>query len=120
MSHIVRIASYHFRVTFHRRWGGYLSLLLLIALVGGLAMASIAGARRTDSSFATYLASTNPATTQVFTALDDPELGFHSGFDPKINNEIAHLPYVEQTALTVGFDGNVNLGGVKGIHAHAK
>jgi hypothetical protein len=120
MSHSFRVASYRFRAALSRRWGDYLSLMLLIALVGGLAMASIAGARRTDSSFATYLASTNPATTQVFTALDDPELGFHSGFDPKINNEIAHLPYVEQSALTVGFDGNVNLGGVKGIHAHAK
>lgn len=118
MGHIVRVAAYRFRATLHREWGGYVSLILLIALVGGLSMASLAGARRTDSSFPVYYASTDPATGQVFTAIDDPSLGFTQGYNPKLNREIAHLPYVEKSAVSVGFDGNVNLSGIKGIHAH--
>ena len=43
------------------RRSGYLSLVLLVGLVGGLALGSVAVARRTQSSFATYLASTNPS-----------------------------------------------------------
>jgi hypothetical protein len=118
MGHIVRVAAYRFRSTFRHEWGGYLSLVLLIALVGGLALGSIAGARRTDSSFPVYLASTDPATGRVFTGIDDPSLGLHSGFYPKVNAEIAHLPYVERAAVSVGYDGNINLNGVKGVHAH--
>lgn len=97
MSHIVRVTSYHFRSTFARRRSGYLSLMLLIALVGGLSMASLAGARRTDSSFPIYVASTNPSTTQVFAAFDDPALGAAAtGYNPKVSREIAHLPLVNR------------------------
>ena len=35
--------------------------MLLIGLIGGIAMGSIAAARRTQSSFTTFLASTNPS-----------------------------------------------------------
>ncbi len=118
MSHTLRVASYQFRTTIRRRWGGYLSLMLLITLVGGLSMASLAGARRTDSSFSTYLTSTNPSSTEVATAFDDPALGLNSGYNPKLDAEIAHLPYVQQTAVSVGFDGNINLSGVTGVHPH--
>jgi hypothetical protein len=38
----------------------YLAVILLVGIVGGLSMASIAGARRTQSSFPAYLDSTNP------------------------------------------------------------
>jgi hypothetical protein len=91
----------------------------MIALVGGISMASLAGARRTDSSFPVYLASTNPSTTQVFTAFDDPALGLTSGINPKLNDTIRHIPLVKETAVSVGYDGNVNLGAVKGIHPHS-
>jgi hypothetical protein len=43
----LRVAPYRFRATFGRRWGGYLALVVLIGLVGGLAMGSVAGAQRT-------------------------------------------------------------------------
>ena len=54
------MARYRFRTTFHRRWGSYLTLVLLIGLVGGVGMGALAAARRTQSSFSTFLASTNP------------------------------------------------------------
>jgi hypothetical protein len=37
------------------------SVIVLVALVGGLAMASLIGARRTESSYVQFLASTNPS-----------------------------------------------------------
>jgi hypothetical protein len=61
-SHTWVVATYRFRATFARRWTTYLSVILLIALTGGLAMASVAAARRTQSSYPAYLANTNPST----------------------------------------------------------
>jgi hypothetical protein len=65
MSQVWRVAWYRFRATFGRRWPGYLAIVLLIGLIGGTAMASIAAARRTQASFATFLASTNPSDLSV-------------------------------------------------------
>ena len=65
MNRILRVAWYRFRATFGRRWPGYLAIVLLIGLIGGTAMASIAAARRTQASFATFLASTNPSDLSV-------------------------------------------------------
>jgi hypothetical protein len=64
---LVRLTWYRFRATFGRRRGGYLSLVLFVGLLGGLAMGSVAGARRTESSFPTFLASTNPSDLDVIT-----------------------------------------------------
>ena len=61
MAQVLRVAWYRFRATLGRRWGGYLSLALLVGLLGGVALASAAAARRTESSFPVFLASTNPS-----------------------------------------------------------
>ena len=90
----LRVSGYRFRATFRRRWGAYLSLVLLIGLVGGVAMGAIAAARRTQGSFATYLASTNPSNLSLGTALYAPPLGFNSGYDAALVRKIAHLPHV--------------------------
>jgi hypothetical protein len=58
---VARVAWYRFSATIKRRWGGYLSIVVLIGLTGGLAMGSLAAARRTQSSYQTFLASTNPS-----------------------------------------------------------
>ena len=44
-----QLCWYRFRTTLGRRWTDYLTLALLIGLIGGLAMGSVAAARRTDS-----------------------------------------------------------------------
>jgi hypothetical protein len=56
-----RLAWYRLRSTLHRRLAGYLALAILVGLIGGVAMASITAARRTDSSYPDYLASINPS-----------------------------------------------------------
>ncbi len=61
MSQALRVVWYRSQATFSRRWGGYLSMVVLIGLIGGVAMASVAAARRTQSSYPTFLASTNPS-----------------------------------------------------------
>ncbi len=100
----LRVPWYRFRVTFGRRWGGYLAIVLLIGLVGGPAMGSIAAARRTQSSFPTYLASTNPSNLNVVTAIYDPPAGLHTGYDPSLLRTIAHLPYVKHAESLVGIN----------------
>ena len=52
-----RVVWYRFRITLHRRWGGYLALAVLIGVVGGVAMASMNAARRTYASYPAFLAS---------------------------------------------------------------
>ncbi len=51
--------------TFAHRRGGYVSAVLLIGLIGGIAMASIEAGRRTQSSYPTFLARTNPSDLSV-------------------------------------------------------
>jgi len=61
----LRVAWYRFRATFGRRWASYVTLILLIGLVGSDGMGALAAARRTQSSFSTFLASTNPPSLTV-------------------------------------------------------
>jgi hypothetical protein len=51
--------------TLHRRWGGYLTVVLLIGLVGGVAMGAAGAARRTQSAFPTVLANTDASDLDV-------------------------------------------------------
>ena len=114
----MRVAGYRYRASFARRWTSYLAVVLLIGIVGGLALASVAGARRTDSSFSTYLTSTNPSTIGLFSRYDDPGLGIKTGYDAHLANEIARLPLVQRSTTSIVFDGNINLSAIKGGHPH--
>ena len=96
-----RAAWYRFRATFARRWGGYLSVLLLIGLIGGVGMASLAGARRTESSFSQLLASTHPSDLALITGLFQPA---PSGYDPVLIAKIARLPYVKRIESQAGYE----------------
>ncbi len=115
MSQVLRVAWYRFRATFGYRWGGYLSVVLLIGLIGGLAMGAVAGARRTESSFPVYLASTNPSTVGFFSAIDDPGVGLTMGYNPRVIRAVAHLRFVEHSATLVVFDGNIDLNSITGV-----
>ena len=88
---VLRVAWYRFRATFADRRGGYLTVVLLVALVGGLAMGSIAAARRTDSSFSTFLTSTNPSDLVVIPAPQNSA----DNYSPAVTALLAHLPDVK-------------------------
>jgi hypothetical protein len=87
-----QLAWYRFRVTFGRRWGGYLAVL--IGLVGGVAMGSVVAARRTDASYPKFLAGTNPSdlVVQPFTA---------PAYSPRFVRQLARLPHVAGAAVAV-------------------
>jgi len=81
------VAWYRFRATWHTRWGSYASVVLLVALVGGISMAALAGARRTQSAFPAYLAATNASDLQ----LQAEELRSATS---DLASQLAHLPQV--------------------------
>jgi hypothetical protein len=78
------LAWFRFQVYGRDRWPAYLSLVLLIGLVGGVALGSVAAARRTQSAFPAFLASTNPSDLDI----DNGE------YDPKLLKQVAGLPQV--------------------------
>lgn len=86
-----RVAWYRFRATFAGRRGSYLTVLLLVTLVGGIAMGSIAAARRTDSSFATFVKSTNASDLVLIPGPANPA----DNYSPALTRELAHLPGVK-------------------------
>jgi hypothetical protein len=103
-------AWYRFRATFRQKRGGYLAIVVLLGLVGGIALGAIAGARRTQSSYPVYLASTSPSDLQAFTAFLNPALGPAEtrGYRSSTERHLAALPYVVSEQTVVGFDANID------------
>jgi len=96
---VLRVAWYRFRVTLRARWGGLLALVLLIGLLGGLAIGAVAAARRTQSSFPAYLASTNPSDLVVTTAVSSDAFGY----DRARIRTISRLRHVRRVQSYAGF-----------------
>jgi hypothetical protein len=84
----LRIAWYWSRANFGRRWANYLTIILLVGAVGGLSLGSVAAARRTQSSYNTFLASTNPS---------DLDMTLYA---PNIAPELARLPHVRHVGVS--------------------
>ena len=93
-SALPRVAWYRLRATFGRRVRGYLALAVLIGLAGGVAMASVTAARRTDASYPEFLASTNPSdlVVQPFT---------RPAYAPGFARQLARLPHLRGVAVAV-------------------
>ena len=90
------IVRYRIGRTLRQRLGGYIALVVLIGLIGGLSLASIAGARRTQSSYPIFLAATNPSDLSLGTGLLNPSLGYASGYDRQLIKRISSQPGVER------------------------
>ncbi len=111
---------YRFRAELRARWKAVVVLAVLAGIAGGVTLAAIAGARRTDSAFSRLLTATDAAQVLV-----NPDDGNDSKLDPKA---VARLPMVSDagverglivvplplrkfadvdTALSMGSDGHV-------------
>src|SRR4051794_14052665 len=101
----LRCVWYRSRATFRRQRGGYITVVLVVGLVGGLAMGALAAARRTQSAFSAYLASTHPSDITVLTGLYGSH--GHPGFDPALVRTISRLPDVASVRSYGGVDAAV-------------
>ena len=88
MRHVLRVAGYRWRATFAQRWRGYLTLVILIGSIGGIAMGAVAAGRRTHAAFPAFVASTNPSD------LNAQYSGSANSYDPVVVDAIARLPHV--------------------------
>jgi hypothetical protein len=104
-SQVMKVAWYRFRVTFRRRWSGYLSLALLIGLIGGLALGGVAAARRTQSSFSTYVGSTNPSDLNMSIYSGSGPPGSGPSYTPALTRGIGHLRYVRHSRVGLVLNG---------------
>lgn len=100
MTHSFGVAWYRFVATFRTRWGGYLTIVLLVGLLGGLAMGAIAGARRTQSSFPALMVKTNASNLLGLTGVSNPTI-HQVGYDPSLIGALAHLHYVKDVKTLV-------------------
>jgi hypothetical protein len=101
---VLGIAWYRFQATFGRQRNGYLAIVLLVGLVGGLAMGSVAAARRTQSSFAELASRTNSSDLGGAVSIYNPSIGSDAGYYPNLVRTIAHLPHVKRLESEVGLD----------------
>jgi hypothetical protein len=67
-------------------------------------MGTVAAARRTQASFAAYLASTSPT---VLTGVYGPGPGGSAGYDPVLVGKISRLPDVKRVESYAGLDAAV-------------
>jgi hypothetical protein len=82
-------------------------------------MGAVAAARRTQSSFATYLASTNPSDLVVSTGT--PTASGGQTYDPTTVRTLSHLPHVKQAESFAGVNNVLPLGpilGPNGVPVH--
>src|SRR4051812_25251639 len=99
---VLRVARYRLPSNVRRRWGSYAALTVLIALAGGVAMTSLAAARRTQSSFPAYLSSTNPSTVVASLSAQN---GLADATSAAIQQAITEIPGVTQVRRYVALNG---------------
>ena len=104
MNRVLRALWYRLGATFRHELGSYLTIALLLGLIGGLAMGSLAAARRTQSSYSALLETTNPSQIDLATAVASPGIGNGQGYDPAIVREIARIPHVTAVASASGIN----------------
>jgi hypothetical protein len=98
------VVRYRARTTFRQRWPGFLSLVVLVGLIGGLGLGSLAAARRTQSSFSVLLAATNPSDLEV-SIYTGGNGGENVDYSASLTREIARLPGVRHVAAAFVLTG---------------
>ena len=90
-----RVARYRLRATARREWAGYLAIVLVVGMLGGVAMASVAAARRTQSAFSRILAASNPSDLDVDTGT----------YSAGVVRAVSRLPRVRSAETYVALTG---------------
>ena len=91
----MRIALYAWRVTWRRSWQTAAVVMLMGALLGAMAMAALAGARRTDSAYGRYLQSVKASDLMI--DIPGPLLF--------LVRDVEHLPGKVSSAAWLGLNG---------------
>jgi FtsX-like permease family/MacB-like periplasmic core domain len=99
---VLGVAWYRFRATFRRQRKGYLGIVLLVGLVGGVAMGAVAAARSTQSSFPTLLRSVDASDLGGAVSFYNPSIGSKAGYYPGLLRTIENLPRVKNLESEVG------------------
>jgi hypothetical protein len=97
----VAYAWYRFRSTLRSQLSYFLSIVLLVGAVGGLALGAIEAARSTESSFADLVTSSHVPQLFVFDGVINPGIGLDSAYNPGLLRTLSHLPDVERVGSTV-------------------
>jgi hypothetical protein len=92
----MRAVWYSWRGSRRRTWRSALTVMLLCALLGSVALAALAGARRTESAYGRYLKSIN--SSDVFVNIPSPDLS--------LNTRVSKLPGITSSAAWLGFNAN--------------
>jgi putative ABC transport system permease protein len=103
-SKAITVAGYRYRATFRSRWTSYVSLALFIALLGGVAMGTVAGARRTETSFSALLESRNTSQLNGPIQVYNPQAGFNTGYSASAITKVRQLPHVAHVESYVGIN----------------
>ncbi len=104
MSDLLRVTWYRSRATLPRDWAGYASVVAVVALLGGLALGALAGARRTQSSFPAFWASTTPSDITGAIGVVNPVLGLANAYNPALISAMARVPHVAQVRTQAGLN----------------
>jgi hypothetical protein len=86
------------------QWPGLAALTALIALVGGLAMGSVQGARLTASSYSDFSRTTHVPDVYVLDGTYNPALGLSSAYNPALLRRLTRLPHVERVESNVSLN----------------
>ena len=96
-------ALYWWRASRRAAWRQTLVVVLVCAILGAVSLAALAGARRTESAYGRYLASTNASTVSV----NIPQGG------TALIAKVRQLPGIRSSAAWLGLDANPV------VHGHA-
>jgi FtsX-like permease family/MacB-like periplasmic core domain len=101
MSAVIALA----RADLRSRWRGWLSVTLLLAVAGGVVLATLGAARRTDTAYARYLQATRGADVEV--AVSGPGGQQNAGGVSSFYAALARAPQVAVVAPTIGISAVV-------------
>lgn len=112
---VLTTSWYRLVTSWRRLSAGYVALVLIVGLGGGLALGSVAAARRTASSFSVFLASTNPSDLTIQPAGGGPG-PTTPAVDRQLISAIAKFPHVRHVESYVALGASYLLPGSRIVH----